>query len=64
VISEYGAALQIKPDYAEAHVYLGYALMQTPGRLPDAISHFEAALRIKPDLPQVRQTLDELRAKQ
>ena len=27
-------------------------MLQQPGRLPDAIAHFEAALRINPDLAQ------------
>jgi len=32
-----------------AHNNLGAALLQMPGRLPEAISHIEAALRIKPN---------------
>jgi tetratricopeptide (TPR) repeat protein len=43
------AALQIKPDYAEAHNNLGIALSFTPGRLQDAIAEYRAALRIRPD---------------
>jgi tetratricopeptide (TPR) repeat protein len=48
-ITEYQAALAIKPDFAEAHCNLGDALSQIPGRLPDAVPEYEAALRIKPD---------------
>ena len=32
-----------------AHNNLGSALLQMPGRLPEAITHIEAALQIKPD---------------
>ncbi len=38
-----------RPDNERAHNGLGRALLDVPGRLPDAISEFEAALRIKPD---------------
>jgi tetratricopeptide (TPR) repeat protein len=38
-----------RPDNERAHNALGRALMDIPGRRPEAISEFEAALRIKPD---------------
>src|ERR1017187_1158792 len=62
-IAEYQAALRIEPDFAEAHVNLANTLAQTPGRLSEAIAEYEAALRIRPD-PQVRQMVDQLRARQ
>jgi tetratricopeptide (TPR) repeat protein len=49
-ITEYQAALFIKPDFAEVHCILGMALATLPGRLPEAIPHYEAALRINPGL--------------
>jgi hypothetical protein len=52
-------ALRIKPDCAEVHNDLAYALAQIPGRLPEAIVEFEAALRIWPDDMAAR---DNLRA--
>ena len=44
----------------EAHVNLGNALAQTPGRQSEAIAEYEAALRIRPD-PLVRQMMERLR---
>ena len=51
-----------QPEFVEAHVSLGKALAVTPGRLAGAVAEYEAALRIRPD-PEVRQTLDRLRAR-
>ena len=36
------------PQNARAHSYLGVALAEIPGRLPEAIAHYEEALRIMP----------------
>ena len=47
-IAHYQKALQIKPDYAEAHNNLGNALLQK-GRVDEAIAHYQKALQIKPD---------------
>ena len=47
-IAHYQKALQIKPDYAEAHYNLGIALQQK-GRMDEAITHYQKALEIKPD---------------
>jgi tetratricopeptide (TPR) repeat protein len=60
-IPQFEAALKIDRGSAQTHINLGIALAQMPGRMPEAIDHFQAALRIKPD-PQVRQILDQLRA--
>jgi tetratricopeptide (TPR) repeat protein len=56
-IAEYQAALQIRPDFAEALVNLGIALSRTPGRLPDAIAEYQAALQIKPDYAEAHNNL-------
>ena len=54
--NEYKSALSIWsdtvakcPDNARAQTTLGTLLAEIPGRLPEAISHYETALRIKPD---------------
>ncbi len=43
----YGQALQIKPDYADAHINLGN-LLSRAGRLAEAAGHYEEAMRIEP----------------
>jgi tetratricopeptide (TPR) repeat protein len=45
-------ALDVTNDNYLAHHNLGVALAQIPGRLPEAIAHYQAALQIKPDSPQ------------
>ena len=45
----YRTTLKHNPGCWMAHTNLGLALMNIPGRLPEAISEYEAALRIKPD---------------
>jgi tetratricopeptide (TPR) repeat protein len=45
-------ALDVTSDNYLAHHNLGVALAQMPGRLPEAIDHYQAALQIKPDSPQ------------
>jgi len=42
-------AVQLDPDYAEAHSNLGIALKEL-GRLPEAIEQYKEALRARPDL--------------
>ena len=55
-IQQYQLALQIKPDYAEAHNNWGVALVQM-NRVPEAIEHYKQALRIRPDYPEVNYNL-------
>ena len=47
-IAHYRKALEIKPDYAEAHNNLGLALAGR-GQVDEAIAHYRKALEIKPD---------------
>jgi tetratricopeptide (TPR) repeat protein len=63
-ISEYEAALRIRPNYPEAHYNLGIALANIPGRRPEAIAQLQAALQIRPDWEPARQMLNQLRAAQ
>jgi Flp pilus assembly protein TadD len=46
-ITKFRAAIQINPDYAEAHDNLGYTLSQM-GRTAEAMSEYNEALRIAP----------------
>ena len=55
-IVHYQKALQINPDYAEAHNNLGNALRQM-GRMDEAIAHYQRALQIKPDNAEVQNNL-------
>ena len=55
-IAHYQKALQINPDYAEAHNNLGNALLQK-GRVAEAITHYQKALQIKPDYAVVHDNL-------
>jgi len=48
-ISEYYQALQLLPDYAEAHSNLGNALGSL-GRTDEAIEHYKAAVKLVPTL--------------
>jgi tetratricopeptide (TPR) repeat protein len=56
VIAHYEQALQLKPDFADAHNNLGIALLQA-GKVNDAIGHYQQALRIQPDLAEAHNNL-------
>jgi len=60
-IEQYEQALQIKPDYAVAHYYLGVALwdiaLATQGKMDEAIGHFKRALQIYPDYAEAHNNL-------
>jgi tetratricopeptide (TPR) repeat protein len=47
-IKQYNQALQLKPDYVEAHTNLGAVLLQE-SHVAEAIQQFEQALQINPD---------------
>jgi tetratricopeptide (TPR) repeat protein len=49
-IAEFEHAIQLRPDYADAHFRLALALWQA-GRHDEAISQREEALRLDPSLP-------------
>jgi protein O-mannosyl-transferase len=53
----YRVTLARNPDCWLAHNNLGNELLETPGRLGEAISHFEAALRLQPNYPQTYNNL-------
>ncbi len=55
-IAHFQKALQIKPDYAEAHVNLGEALFQQ-GKVDEAMIHFQKALQIRPDYAEAHNNL-------
>src|SRR6202140_2984695 len=62
-ISEYRAALRIKPDFFEAHANLANAL-KAKGDLEGAIAESRAALRINPNLAEAHGNLgNALKAK-
>ena len=46
-IDNFSRALQIKPDFAEAHNNMGIAF-EKHGKFTEAVSHYREALRIKP----------------
>jgi tetratricopeptide (TPR) repeat protein len=47
-IAEYREAIGLKPDFAEAHINLGFALEHT-GQIDAAIAEYREAIRAKPD---------------
>jgi protein O-mannosyl-transferase len=47
----------------DGHANLAAALLQVPGRTPEAIAHYEAALRIKPDSAEVHYNLGAILSK-
>ena len=47
-INNYKKSLKIKPDYAEAHLNLGY-VRQDEGDLEAAIASYKQAINIEPD---------------
>jgi tetratricopeptide (TPR) repeat protein len=55
-IACYAKALQIKPDFAEAHNNLGAAL-KALGRLNEAIASYKNALRHRPDYAEAQNNL-------
>ena len=50
-------AIELKPDYAQAHNNLGVALMNK-GNTNEAISHFKMAIELKPDYAQAQKNLE------
>jgi len=59
----YERALQIAPDFAQAHNNLAN-LYAYRGNLAGAIEHYEKALALQPDLKEARDNLNAVRAQQ
>ena len=55
-MAAYHRALEMKPDYAEAHYNLGIALSDQ-GKLEDAVAAYHRALELKPDYAQAHNNL-------
>lgn len=53
----YRETLARNPNSYMAHQNLGNLLLDTPGKLNDAIAEFQEALRIEPDIPEVHNSL-------
>jgi tetratricopeptide (TPR) repeat protein len=47
----------VNPDDALAHLNLGNALLEIPGRIPDAVFEYQAALRIYPNYAEAHNNL-------
>jgi len=56
-VADFEQALRIKPDFAQAHDYLGCALLYNPDRLPEAIAQFQTALQLDPELAEAHNNL-------
>ena len=52
----YRRALELKPDYAEAHNNLGNAL-KDQGKLDEAVACYRRALELKPDFAEAHNNL-------
>ena len=52
----YKKAIELKPDYAEAHYNLGVAL-ENLGRLDEAEKSYKKAIELKPDFPEAHNNL-------
>jgi protein O-mannosyl-transferase len=48
---------EVNPDDALAHVNLGNALLEIPGRVPDALSEYQTAVRIYPNYADAHNNL-------
>jgi Flp pilus assembly protein TadD len=55
-MAHFKKALEIQPDFAEAHNNLGKVLLQK-GQVHEALTHFRAALKIQPDDPDTLSNL-------
>jgi Flp pilus assembly protein TadD len=60
-MASYRRALDIDPDFAEAHNVIGVALARS-GRREEALAHLEQAVRLAPDNPEYKENLRVLRA--
>ena len=56
-LSLWSSAAEVAPGSAKVHNNLGYALLQIPGRLSEALAEYQTALRIRPDYPEAHYNL-------
>jgi Flp pilus assembly protein TadD len=56
-IAEFTIALQLRPNYGNAHNNLGSALASM-GRIDEAITHFSEAVRLMPESEEARRNLE------
>jgi Flp pilus assembly protein TadD len=55
-ISEFQAAIRLRPLDADAHNYLGFALTGK-GQIDEAITQYREAIRLKPDYVEAHNNL-------
>ncbi len=60
--ADFQKCLELKPDYAEAHFWLG-SIQEKYQDINSALSHYETALRLKPDNQDFIDAVNELTAK-
>lgn len=58
-IATYKQALEINPDFFEAHANLGSCLADEQ-YIDDAIAHYKTAIELRPDIPQLNSNLAEI----
>jgi Flp pilus assembly protein TadD len=56
-IAEYRRAIELKPDYPQAHFNLGCELEKIPGRMNDAIAEYREAVRLEPNFGEAQGNL-------
>ena len=59
-VAQYGAALDLRPDYVHAHTNLAKLLARLPGGQPAARAHYEEVLRLEPDNAEAHNELANL----
>ena len=58
-VAQYQHAIELKGDYTDALMPLGYALVRL-NRLPEAIEKYNQALKVEPDNPEIHNNLGYL----
>jgi tetratricopeptide (TPR) repeat protein len=60
-IAEYRKAIELNPEFLEAHYNLALALAKVPSRSRESIAQLEDVLPMRPDLADARNLLERLR---